>query len=1652
MLAPDWAGLHHKDDFGRALMQIAARLAEQTTTRLDKTAFRDKLAFLEALDVEPPPPRSATVPIVFTLADKRDTPVFAPARVRLTAPAATAGEDDISFETREAIVLTPARIMRLIAADPHSDRIEATPALVIGAVDAPVPQTEYRLLGAVETGSKSLQLVQAVGIEEGDLLRMGASVYRAAKPSGAIVPLLDPLESSAAAGARVEKVVRFDTFALRNLREHDAFVGHKEMLKLDAPAQITLVFDPPALAHRLAGLDLEFAMWGTEKDKKDAAWLPLRLLGADGRGLHLVKEWPGSVDEFELPCGKSRWIRIRLRTPIVGACGPDSNAVSIHLRVQSLATSSSPGAGTPAVGGQAAGPLPDDASPEGSPAISAASHNGQPLSTTTAFFPFGPEPQRFDVFALAAPEALSKKGAVVTLGVTVDDAKLDSMTLAFDTTGAAARVYGVSVNGRLQLLDFGPSSGPDWKSLGFADASAGAAEGSIRIDPEIPPAATRIDAVRDRVFVRDMKKRLRAARVIKARAGWTVDEWLDLSSTETNKPFLAFCVIRSATRGDPVRWLLAINADGLHGASIDQAGTLGALKRLNPLPQVPNGPVVVPAVREQPRPALVRAEAASGGGIVALIDSDGYVFRGSVAAAADAVTWKPIPILKGGKALPSVPPAASLDADSLVMVVAQVASDDLLVLREGGAQESIPTETSAGRTGRPVSILRATLDSDPNLRTLTIATGRDGLLVHVQNEAAQVVPLPELVSRDVSPRALLLRRTGDSPDRLTLLLNAATELVLRAPIGGERAIEVRWHHMLGRGKATPAPTHVLIDYVPPYLAKVEDTGISFAGDAKVWTALEPPPDPPGPVTEVRTYTFRLGGGRGSTIAGLTDQVELAADDSYTKQNHRLRIAGSFHKVKKVDKNGPKPIATLDPPLAGTANSTDAVPVDYETFPPRSAAFKNQNIFTLAKPLGSPIPPGVRQIRLPPPVGLRTAQVDSKGAWLRLHEPSSVSPPSPFVELISDAAIGGWKEVRLPREADNPELSWEYFDGAGWRRLDSADVPGQRALTDETANLAKSGAIRFQVPDDLTPTEIGGQEDYWIRARLVGGDYGRPSYVVSSNPPPPEKTVRQSITVDRSRLNPPEILRIEVTYVLNKAIPPDLVATCNNLTWIDQTQAAARNGARFTLFEGVAQHVGDAGGGTRALYIGLGKRPAVAALNLYAAAVDRDEAPRQLIAEALTPAGWRRLASRDPTAALTGSGILRLFLDPPPERLPLFGRDGWWLRLRPAEDAADWAPQLSGLFVNAVDAEHAKSITQEILGSSLGEPRQQYWLAQTPVLPTTVELRVRESLSEEERVELIRHGGEAAVVRDPNLPDEWVRWKQVTTFVDQSGDARVFRLNPATGEILFGNGRSGKIPPAGTDSIRAFSYQQGGGSAGNVPARTIANLSSAIESVELAMNPVDAAGGADAPGPERLAASGPSVLRHVGRALAPADIEALVVESAPDVVRARCLARRGCGIDLVVAIRGTGGRCPKPSRARRDGIAGNILASGWGALAPDSVRVLPPRYVRIEVGLAVRAKSAEAVAGVDQAVRERLTSFLHPVEGGPDGRGWPFGRRVWPSDVQRALADIADLDRVVEVEINAKERGQSLDVMPPDGLVCVEAADIKILVEAPEDGR
>lgn len=108
----------------------------------------------------------------------------------------------------------------------------------------------------------------------------------------------------------------------------------------------------------------------------------------------------------------------------------------------------------------------------------------------------------------------------------------------------------------------------------------------------------------------------------------------------------------------------------------------------------------------------------------------------------------------------------------------------------------------------------------------------------------------------------------------------------------------------------------------------------------------------------------------------------------------------------------------------------------------------------------------------------------------------------------------------------------------------------------------------------------------------------------------------------------------------------------------------------------------------------------------------------------------------------------------------------------------------------------------------------------------------------------------------------------------------------------------------------------------------------------------------------------------------------------------------------------------PAEALPDGacdIPPDVLESvvgvvGASRLLGERLRVGKPRYHRFGIAATVRAWSSTAadMERAQRAAEAALRRFFHPTAGGPDGRGWPWGRRVHAGDVFTVLETVPEV--------------------------------------------
>lgn len=1696
-LAPDWRAVENPSGHDRALIEIAARLFEHATQRLDKMPGRDALAFLDMFDIPGPKPSSADGYAIFALAENATGTEMIGPRAGLDVPN-EAGED-ARFETTEALPIHAARVKVLATVEPSTDRIGMAPAAVSALEPDELPTLNYRLAATSGPEDTVIRLDMSTGLEPGHLLRienLATHVVRIRTISEVGEDgLVSLTEAVGGEGALIEdnyliqRMTWLDAFSMPDGQEHALYLGDNALLDVKEPAtfHLTVQGDPEGFAAS----DIEVEIFGKrDMDPADdpPKWHRLPLVSSTNGVFSYFKAWTGSVEGLEIaPDVEARWLRIRRKGPILPVA-PISESADLSVdRILVQVETDKP------------------ENEVGAVAVSQASHNGTPLPVTSVFMPFGPEPQRFDVFGIAAPETFSKAGALATLSFELLNATISTLSSAV-RRDTKRHVYGVGANGRLQVIDL--EEDPQfWREVGGPENDGEAMKFLSGAKISAAQCGNFSDMVTVLARGQGGAPELRSARIHKNTDDeLVVKPWYpvpaipgvsDISSSA------AYAMVPIWNGGDTRSQLISISNTGVRRIIYRADGSPSSVNWLD-LPV--QG--LAPDLDETARLCAIPGSFTTDLGDLLATDKDGHLWLLRFLAGG-VVRWMPLSDLAGdpfGADTGTQPTAivwANGDGDRRFAVAANVGGSHFRYIEYDDTfaspmplseiSEPVPAESSllltngvntpdhivellqtppgaipADKVNRPTllvaskagnaplvdewvmddppvrfrkavpmtmplgpatSLFAAALAADQNHPAQLLLAGKDETLVKMDLTAAHPIRLSSwigttedpdnfnklvldyIADTDSGPVQRILDLKQDLDPVATSLVPATSYFAIPEKFDESKDIVI-WRAGPGdnvtyRSNGTTLPGRPRLEYGDTSLL----TPAALPGRKIVVTRVGAPSIQA--VFEIEQAINTDPGGSDTQNLFVTDDTGLINFATIDGTSLDVRIfGGDLGDVSRVSAGDTDHYGTLAL-VAGTGATINGIVLP---------GTENQS-FDFIGPDLSTVASGLVAGLLP--------------AW------SGQIPDATRAKIVSDTVeIQAFVADPLERNYQGPELSWEYFNGDGWKRLD-------HKFDDTTDNLARSGEISFTVPDDISMVDIGGQEDLWVRARLIGGDYGRARYVVDTTVDNNGHPTSQAVTVDTDHMRPPEVSAVSSYFSATPLNPPARVIARNNVRDIDQTAANTLGGASYSAFEGAHQTVLSTGSDHRpALMIGLSQTIESNIATLYADISDAEGDPVIKVQTLGADLSWSDapLVGRDETNGFTQSGLVRFDIEGDLTPANLFGQNLCWMRI--LGKGQSWRPRIHGLWLNGVPIVQAETINQELLGASLGEPDTTFQLLKTPVLENSLELRVRERLSIEDVEELRENtdpNGPDPVLDDvENIPGQWVLWKRVDSLSGREGE-RVFLLS-SQGEIQFGNGSSGRIPPAERDGIRAFTYQAGGLEVQS-PTRSPLKPKDQIPGFEIAFTPKDIAGGSAPIGNDGLLRRMPQVLRHQNKALSLTDIEHVARDVDADIVHCSALqpALPGGKIRLFVLAKGEG-RQPVYGKAKRMALASAIAARSSDAYSSECLNVQSVRFVECALSAVLVAKPGHEL-DVNAAARSRLFNLFDPVTGGPKGEGWRPARAPVALDVERTLKGMNGLESVASVAFS-KPNGEPIGVLEPDQVVTiVEPAQIDLDVSS-----
>jgi len=426
-----------------------------------------------------------------------------------------------------------------------------------------------------------------------------------------------------------------------------------------------------------------------------------------------------------------------------------------------------------------------------------------------------------------------------------------------------------------------------------------------------------------------------------------------------------------------------------------------------------------------------------------------------------------------------------------------------------------------------------------------------------------------------------------------------------------------------------------------------------------------------------------------------------------------------------------------------------------------------------------------------------------------------------------------------------------------------------------------------------------------------------------------------------------------------------------------------------------------------------------------------------------PTRWRRLSVfKDESVAFTREGDV--LVEGPKEPADTIEQKvpekRYWLRVRLVGGTypAGRAPVVDFIRANTVKAEQLTTIRDELLGSSEGLPGETFTLIKRPVRRDSLKL---------------------VTVQRVDNEDQEDSWECVDDFLASRAEDKHFVLNPTKGEIAFGDGLRGLIPPPRSEII-ARVYRSGGGDAGNVVSATQWTIAAPVIGVDKVVSERPSTGGRDEQKVEDLTEAAPRLLRSRDRAITAEDYAALAAQ-AGEVRKATAIALThpdhpgveisGAVTVVVVPDADIQDPAPKPSADLISRVCEYLDAR---RLITTELYVKGPEYKVIKVEAKVEANPYAAFDTVALDVAAAINTFLDPLgrrfasklpgsstknESGADSAksGWAFGADLFPTNLFSVILQVKDVKAVPYLAI--KVDGQPHELNEPvtlagDGLL------------------
>ncbi len=582
--------------------------------------------------------------------------------------------------------------------------------------------------------------------------------------------------------------------------------------------------------------------------------------------------------------------------------------------------------------------------------------------------------------------------------------------------------------------------------------------------------------------------------------------------------------------------------------------------------------------------------------------------------------------------------------------------------------------------------------------------------------------------------------------------------------------------------------------------------------------------------------------------------------------------------------------------------------------------------------------------------------------------NAVQGEDPELKIIKRKPKVIW--VDAAADARVEEVSFEYFNGLGWKKLNTFQET-RRMFADDSKG---SYEIAFLCPDDWRETGVGAYQGRCIRMQVLKADncYMRPCIH-----------------------HYPLIRNLEVSFSYESHyMDAERMIAVTGTKRIDLTKRV-KEGNDFTAFsKGI--YTGDG------LYLGFSRKMESGPVSILFQMEDgvRFEGTKCKF-EYSTLKGFKQMKVLDYTVDMSRSGTVMFMPQADMHAITLEGKKEYWIRISPVNPRGkkrdEALPIIRGISLNGVQAMNIETREEEDFYLEEPGPDMTVNLGVSNILDVDLWVNEKGKFSRQQMQRMMKENpetvrGEYDILGE--ISSFYVKWQEVDQLEDPPS-SRSYILDRMNSCLIFGDGIHGDIPSVVDDVGFKVVIRCCNGKEGNVESGAINDSLENLMFVDSIFNPVKAYGGSSIEDLDSALVRGANILRSRRRLVSVDDYIQEIKCFSDTIDKVRCVAgrtihgdRKDSAVSFVILLKDF--QAGSYSFHRVSGmLKKHLLGSCELTIAPEDLHIVEPIFAEVSVDIWAEVLEMDDSFEVQNLLQETLERYLNPISS-QYGNGWEIG--------------------------------------------------------------